>query len=104
MKSELRKAVKLAGALVLALIVGGAAIPAMADHRDWDDHGWGHRDGPPGHHKHFRYYRRHAPVVVYRDYWYEPYYVEPYVAPRVYVPRRIYPSADLNFNLNVPLF
>ena len=103
MKSELRKTVKLAGALVLALIVGGAAIPARADRDDWD-HGWGHRDGHPGYHRHFKYYRRHAPVVVYRDYWYEPYYVEPYVAPRVYVPRRVYPSADLNFNLNVPLF
>lgn len=109
MKSELRKTVKLAGALLLAVIAGGAAIPATADHRDrdWDHDRWVHRDGPPGHYKHFKRYRRHyEPPAVYRDYWYEPYYVERYPAPRVYeyyAPRR-YPGADLNFNLNVPLF
>jgi hypothetical protein len=108
MKFELRKTVKLTGALLLAVMVGGAAIPAAADR---DDHRREYRGDWHGHHRHdrddWRFRRHYRPPVVYRHYWYEPYYVETYPAPRVYeyyAPRPYYPSGNLNFNLNVPLF
>jgi hypothetical protein len=92
--------------LLAAALAGAAlftALPASADGRDWDRHGYREwRDGPPGHgwghHKHWKHHHHHHYVerVVIRE---RPVYRDTYYAPPV---RYAYPEPAVVVGVSIP--